>query len=212
MDIFSCRCHINISATVEPIGDSNVTISGKSSLIGKLLISMPNIEDNRFDRTVIYVCAHNEEGAMGIVLNKPMPLDFEDLMQQLDIHPILEKANLDILAGGPVETSRGFVLHSTDFLSDSSVEIDENIALTSTVDILRAIAYGKGPAERLMALGYAGWGPGQLDAEMQANGWLHLSASRDIVFSKEKGEATWVNAIAKLGIDPSTLSPIAGHA
>lgn len=183
-------------------------------LTGQLLIAMPNMRDPRFTRTVIYVCAHNEEGAMGLVLNRLIgSVSFRDLMEQLELDPdSLEEARMpSIHFGGPVETGRGFVLHSTDYLVPDSMRLSDDVALTATIDILRDIAGGAGPDDRLLALGYAGWGPGQLDEEIQDNAWLSVESDRDILFSAGLDDK-WDKAFAKIGISPSLLSTEAGHA
>ncbi len=151
---------------------------GESFLEGKLLIALPGMVDERFAQTVIYMCAHSSKGAMGIVINKPIPgLSFAELMKQLQIETKPLVGELPILYGGPVETGRGFVLHSGDYEgSDSTLPVSEEISLTATLDILRAIAEGRGPRQALFALGYAGWGAGQVETEFQSNGWLHCEA------------------------------------
>jgi putative transcriptional regulator len=181
-------------------------------LNGKLLIAMPGMQDSRFAQTVIYMCAHNDEGAMGLVLNKVLDsLTFPDLLAQLGIESAGIGDQIQIHFGGPVESSRGFVLHSPDYMRDATLLVDEHVALTATVDILRAIASGGGPHHSLLALGYAGWGPGQLDSEIMANGWLHAPADDDLLFDTNM-ETKWQRAIGKLGIDPLMLSETAGHA
>lgn len=181
-------------------------------LQGQLLIAMPAMMDPRFQRTVIYMCAHSSAGAMGLVVNKPMDgISFPDLLQQLGI----DSANLDdrilVHFGGPVEPGRGFVLHSTDYMREGTMVIDDSIGLTATVDVLKAIAQGQGPRRSLLALGYAGWAPGQLDQEIQANGWLHAAADEELVFGCEH-DSKWPRAIRKVGFDPGRLSTDAGHA
>lgn len=182
-----------------------------TSLAGQLLIAMPQMQDPRFARTVIFMCAHNAEGAMGLVVNKAVAQPtMTELLQQLGI----AATNLHeerVHFGGPVEAGRGFVLHSADYAETETLMIDDGIGLTATLEILRAIARGDGPRQRLLALGYAGWGPGQLDAEIQANGWLHVDADSELVFG-ETNEDKWQRAIAKLGIDPFALSSDVGHA
>lgn len=179
---------------------------------GQLLAAMPTMGDPRFERTVIYVCAHNEEGAMGLVLNRLVDsLTFPDLLSQLGIDPAPGQDEIRIHFGGPVETGRGFVLHSAEYLQDSSLQVSDQVALTATVDILRDIAEGQGPRQRLLALGYAGWGPGQLDREIQDNGWLTLSADEALVFG-DGVEDKWERAIAKIGLDISKLSAASGRA
>ncbi len=181
-------------------------------LTGQLLVAMPGMPDNRFSKTVIYMCAHGPEGAMGLVVNKPFEeVSFPDLLDQLEIEPASCGRNIRVQFGGPVEAERGFVLHSPDYVQDATVVMDGDVALTATVDILRAIADGDGPRENLLALGYAGWGPGQLDEEIKANGWLNVTADTDIVFHLPL-EDRWRKALGKLGVDPLLLSDDAGHA
>lgn len=193
---------------------------GEGYLDGQLLIAMPVMDDERFARSVIYVCAHSSEGAMGIIVNRPAgSLDFSDLLVQLDIIKKGERITLPesaesmkVLKGGPVETGRGFVLHSSDFfIEDATLPIDEGICLTATVDILKAIAAGGGPKHAILALGYAGWAPGQLETEIQGNGWLHCAADPDLIFGRNV-EEKYLRALNKIGIDPGKLSTEAGHA
>ena len=195
--------------------------SAKSGYLdGQVLVAMPGMEDDRFSRTVIYVCAHSPEGAMGIVVNKPAShITFPDLLVQLDIIPDGDEIRLPervggvpVMRGGPVESGRGFVLHSADFMiEDSTLSIDDGICLTATLDILKAIARGDGPDNALLALGYAGWAPGQLENEIQANGWLNCPADRDLVFDLSV-DTKYERALAKIGIDLGKLSADAGHA
>ncbi len=193
-------------------GEWAMTDSDQTSLAGQLLIAMPNMSDPRFARSVIYVCAHNEEGAMGLVVNKAIgSLTFEELLQQLGLEAEAVSEEIRIHFGGPVETGRGFVLHSADYIQEGSLQVNDDMALTATVDILRDIADGNGPRRSLLALGYAGWGPGQLDSEIQANGWLNVEADENLVFDPDLDDK-WERAIAKLGFDPSSLSGDAGHA
>jgi len=183
-----------------------------SSLAGQLLVAMPQMTDPRFARSVVYLCAHSAEGAMGLVINRLIDsLTFDSLLEQIGVERTATGGSLPIHFGGPVESSRGFVLHTTDYLQDSSLVIEDEIALTATIDVLKAIAQGDGPRRRVLALGYAGWAPGQLDAEIQANGWLLVPADLELVFGLDN-EAKWQRAIAKLGIDLSLLSSEAGHA
>ncbi len=183
-----------------------------SYLSGQLLVAMPGMKDPRFAKTVIYMCAHSAEGAMGLVVNREMQsLKFPDMLQQLNIDAPDPQREIRVHFGGPVESGRGFVLHSAEYVRDATLVVDSQIALTATVDILKAIARGSGPHHSLLALGYAGWGAGQLDNEMKANGWLHVEADPDLIFNSDL-DRKWNRAMAKLGIDPSMLSGTAGHA
>ncbi|WP_022728789.1 YqgE/AlgH family protein [Fodinicurvata sediminis] len=181
-------------------------------LEGQLLVAMPGMSDPRFERSVIYLCAHSAEGAMGIVINQLVEsLSFPDLLQQLSIDSSNADETIRVHFGGPVETGRGFVLHSSEYLQESSLRIREEVALTATVDILKDMANGQGPQHSLLAIGYAGWGPGQLDEELQANGWLTVDPDPDLIFQPDL-EEKWNKAIGKLGFDVSKLSGAAGHA
>lgn len=189
-------------------------------LDGQMLIAMPGMPDERFARTVIYLCAHSAEGAMGIVVNKrARNIGFPELLVQLDIvgkeeaiHLPGRASRVPVLAGGPVETTRGFVLHSTDvILEDSTLPIAEEIGLTITVDMLRTIARGEGPENAVLALGYASWGAGQLEREIRENTWLHGPADVGLVFGAEQ-DAKYEQALRGLGIDPAFLSQEAGRA
>jgi putative transcriptional regulator len=183
-------------------------------LDGQMLIAMPTMSDPRFERTLIYLCAHSADGAMGIVVNKPAShITFSGLLDQLDIKPTEGTAPiLPIHIGGPVETARGFVLHSSEyFLESCTLPIDGGVSLTATIDVLRAIASGSGPAKALLALGYAGWAPGQLETEIHANGWLHCEADGGLIFDDRHAEK-YHRALAKIGVDPSMLVGSAGHA
>jgi putative transcriptional regulator len=186
---------------------------GESFLEGKLLIALPGMTDERFAQTVIYMCAHSAKGAMGIVINKPIPgLSFAEVLKQLQIETKPLIGQFPILYGGPVETGRGFVLHSGDYEgSDSTLPVSEDISLTATLDILRALAEGRGPKQALFALGYAGWAPGQVETEFQRNGWLHCQADPSLVFGVDP-EAKWRTALQRLGIGPSGLVADAGRA
>lgn len=189
-------------------------------LDGQLLLAMPGMNDPRFARSVIYLCAHSKDGAMGIVVNrKARRVTFPDLLVQLDVikqeDAILlpnRAGAVPVLKGGPVETQRGFVLHSPDYRADdTTMPIDASISMTATVDILRAIATGAGPDRAILALGYAGWGAGQLENEIQQNGWLNCPADADILFDADL-EGKYARAMGKLGIDPAMLVADAGHA
>jgi putative transcriptional regulator len=194
--------------------------SHRGYLDGQLLIAMPVMGDPRFERSVIYLCAHSPDGAMGIMVNRPVgSIDFPELLVQLNIIEkdeqikLPEKAEtLKVLRGGPVDTGRGFVLHSSDFyIENATLRIDDSICLTATVDILKAIAHGSGPKRAILALGYAGWRAGQLEAEIQDNGWLHCDADQDLVFGNDV-EEKYSRALRKIGVDPGKLSNEAGHA
>ena len=181
-------------------------------LTGQLLIAMPNMRDPRFTRTVIYVCAHNADGAMGLVVNRLVgSVTFPDLLKQLGIDTDATSEEIRVHFGGPVESGRGFVLHSGEYHHDSTLQVAEQMALTATIDILQDMAKGCGPRRSLLALGYAGWGAGQLDAEIQSNGWLIVAADEQLVFDEDL-DNKWERAIAKLGVDPALLSSDAGHA
>ena len=181
-------------------------------LTGQFLIAMPTMGDPRFERTVIYMCAHSADGAMGLVVNRvASEIDFPELLNQLEIETDGIKKPIPVLTGGPVETGRGFVLHSLDYSQDSTLKVTDEVGLTATVDILRAIAEGEGPAKSLLTLGYAGWSSGQLDNEIQANGWLNVSSDTSILFDEDLN-SKWDRAVRKVGIDPSFLSAEAGHA
>jgi putative transcriptional regulator len=185
--------------------------STEGTLTGHLLVAMPHMADPRFARSVVYLCAHSGEGAMGLVVNRLIDsLTFESLLEQLGVEASAP-ADMQVHFGGPVESSRGFVLHTTDYLQDSTLLIDDEIALTATVDVLKAIAAGEGPKRRVLALGYAGWAEGQLDAEIQANGWLLVPADLDLVFGNDN-ETKWARSLAKIGVDLTLLSSEAGHA
>jgi putative transcriptional regulator len=194
--------------------------SRPSFLDGQFLIAMPNVEESTFSKAVVYLCAHSEDGAMGLIINKPMAqLTFRELLVQLDIVEEDDRiqlppatASMRVHRGGPVETGRGFVLHTSDYhLENSTLPIDEGISLTATLEVLKAIADGRGPEHAMLALGYAGWGPGQLESEIQANGWLTSTADHEIIFDMEL-DIRYTRALAMLGIDPALLSSESGHA
>ncbi|WP_374375371.1 YqgE/AlgH family protein [Dongia sp.] len=181
-------------------------------MTGQLLVAMPQMRDARFTRTVIYLCAHTDDGAMGLVVNRLVgALTFPDLLSQLGIDTAGNTEHIRIRSGGPVETGRGFVLHSTDYVDDATLQVGGEIGLTATLDILRDIAEGHGPRRSLLALGYAGWGPGQLDAEMQANAWLNVPPDEELVFDDNLNDK-WERCIGKLGVSLTTLSGEIGHA
>ena len=182
------------------------------SLAGQFLLAMPGMEDSRFAQAVIYVCVHNAEGAMGLVVNKPLDQpSFDDLLAQLDIAPVPPARRIRLLQGGPVDHARGFVLHTPDWTGDGSLMVDGTLALTASLDILKAIAGGGGPSQGVLALGYTGWQPGQLDREMQQNAWLSAPAPVELVFDPDHA-AKWRKALANMKIDPLLLSTAAGHA
>lgn len=182
------------------------------SLAGQLLIAMPAMQDTRFQQSVIYLCAHSEDGAMGLVVNRLLDaLTFPELLEQIGVEGDPVSSDIRVHTGGPVESGRGFVLHSADYLQEGTLVVDDSIGLTASVEILKDIAAGGGPHRSLLALGYSGWGPGQLEAEITANGWLHVSADDELVFSDNIAE-TWSRAMAKIGVDATTLSGQAGHA
>lgn len=186
---------------------------GESWLAGQILIAMPSMGDPRFARSVICICAHSSEGAMGIVLNRAIEnLTFDDLLKQLDVGPQPPQRRIPLHAGGPVEGGRGFVLHTGDWSSEGSLPVEGGYALTASVDILKAIAAGGGPRQGILALGYAGWGPGQLEGEFNANAWLTVGSDEAILFEEEEQEAKWRRALAKLRVDPLLLVDAAGHA
>jgi len=189
-------------------------------LDGQMLIAMPTMGDERFARSLIYMCAHSSDGAMGIIVNQPAShISFRDLLVQLNVLDDADTIQLPppahkvrVLKGGPVDTQRGFVLHSADFFVDNStLAIDEGVCLTATLDILKAIAKGEGPNSALLALGYAGWAPGQLEQEIHQNGWLHCPADPDLIFGQDV-ERKYERALQKIGIHLGMLSTEAGHA
>lgn len=203
MDIFRSKRH--------PVG-------GRGYLDDQFLIAMPGMKDDRFARTVIYICAHSEEGAMGIIINQAQQMDFSDLLVQIgvieeeDAIRLPEQArDLLVRHGGPVDRSRGFVLHSDDVMVESTTPVGNDVCLTATVDILRAISAGRGPRRALMALGYAGWGAGQLESEIIENGWLTCPANLDLLFDADIDQK-YDRILHSIGIDIAHLSQLAGHA
>jgi putative transcriptional regulator len=197
-----------------------LTRSGQTQFLdGQLLIAMPGMGDPRFERAVIFLCAHSQDGAMGIRINQAVPrLTFTEVLSKLGIldeegiriPPPVEKVRVH--SGGPVETGRGFVLHSNDYKSEkSTLLVNEDVCLTATIEILKAIVTGAGPKQALLALGYAGWGPGQLESEIKANGWLHCPAKPEVVFDPSLDDK-YPRALALLGISPGSLSGVAGRA
>ena len=184
-----------------------------SMLDGKLLIAMPGMGDPRFEKSVVFMCAHSDDGALGLIINKPAPdLQFSDLLKQLDIDVGPPDRNTRVHFGGPVEHVRGFVLHSGDYLSsESTLTVSDAFGMTSTLDVLEDLARGAGPDSALLALGYSGWGPGQLEGEILQNGWLTCDATPELVFGGDD-DAKWEAALNSIGVDPRMLSGSAGHA
>jgi putative transcriptional regulator len=188
------------------------TLSESGYLVGKCLVAMPAMQDTNFSRTVVYVCAHTAEGAMGLVVNRTIEqLSFDDILEQMDIEPGIGTQSIRVHFGGPVEAARGFVLHTADYRDEGTLPVDSNVSLTATADVLKDIAKGSGPRRRLMVLGYAGWGSGQLDEELKENAWLICPPDEKLLFG-EDNEAKWNTAMKLMGVDMSRLSDTAGHA
>ncbi len=188
------------------------SLQDEARLTGQLLIAMPMMDDPRFAQSLIYMCAHTEEGAMGLVLNRPLVSPtFVDLLRQLDVTPTPPARSIMLCDGGPIDGARGFVLHTADWTGDGSLQVDDSVALTASLDVLKAIAAGEGPRAGLLALGYASWGAGQLDEEIFANVWLSAPATLDLVFDDDFA-TKWRRAFASLRVDPALLSGVAGHA
>ncbi len=185
----------------------------EDGLSGKMLIAMPSMGDPRFEKTLIYMCAHSDDGALGLVVNRRVDeVSQSDLFGQLDLDLAPDAATRHVHYGGPVETGRGFVLHSSDYhLDEATLEVDDNVSMTATVDVLKALAAGEGPQKALIALGYAGWGGGQLEGELQQNGWLTCDPDDDLIFGLND-DGKWEAALAKLGVDPTWLSAEGGSA
>jgi putative transcriptional regulator len=181
-------------------------------LTGRLLIAMPSIVDSKLSHSVIFMCAHTSDGAMGIQLNKPIERpSFDDLLRQLDIEPAPPARRIQLMSGGPVDHARGFVLHTSDWTADASLQVDDGHALTASLDVLKAIAEGGGPRQGLLALGYVGWGAGQLDDELRRSAWLEAPADELLLFDGDH-DTKWRRALGKLNIDPLMLSAAVGHA
>ncbi len=183
------------------------------NLAGKLLVAMPGMGDSRFEHSVIMMCAHSSDGAMGLIVNRPAPdLRFEQLLSQLNITHSDKSRDIRIHFGGPVEHVRGFVLHSADYAGHgATLKVSDDFGMTATLDVLQELAEGDGPEKSLLALGYAGWGPGQLESEILSNGWLTCDASEELVFNGSNSRK-WERALRSIGIDPLSLSATAGHA
>lgn len=190
-----------------------MTAESAPLLDGKLLIAMPGMGDPRFEKAVIFMCAHSEDGALGLIINKPAPdLEFGALLEQLDLKVGPPRRDIRVHLGGPVEHGRGFVLHSGDYTSENStLQVSKRFGMTATLDVLEGLARGDGPGSALLALGYSGWGPGQLESEILANGWLTCDATPEIVFSDDD-EAKWSAALSSMGVDARMLSSEAGRA
>lgn len=182
-------------------------------LTGKVLIAMPGMGDPRFEHSVVYLCAHSDDGAMGLIVNKPaVDLRFSQLLDQLEIPHGDGMRDIRVHFGGPVETSRGFVLHSGDYAGEgTTLKVSDGVGMTATLDILQAIANGRGPRRSMMALGYAGWGPGQLEDEILANGWLTCEPDDELLFGL-RDDAKWQAALRSINVDPMILSTTAGRA
>ena len=181
-------------------------------LTGKIIVSQPSLEDQRFFKSVIYICAHSKEGSMGFIINKKIDFDlYPDLLEQLGIDKTLKNKKLFFRYGGPVESSRGFVLHSDEEISKDSLKISKGVVLTSTIEFFDELVKGKGPKESILALGYAGWGPGQLEDEILQNSWMPLSVDNNFLFDNEVSNK-WNQAYEILGVDPSKLSIFSGRA
>jgi len=181
-------------------------------LVGRLLLAMPQMGDPRFYKAVVFVCSHDENGAMGLVINHALPgLDIGALLQQMKIEVDESTQDTPVMSGGPVESARGFILHSNDFKQKDTVHVCDDISVTGTVDALKVIATGQGPAQMLFILGYAGWGAGQLDQELQQNAWLVIDPDADLIFGPGTDEK-WDRAVRKLGIDPGMFSGASGSA
>lgn len=188
------------------------TFASTGYIPGKCLVAMPTLSDANFARTVVYICAHTAEGAMGLVINRTIDqVTFPDILEQLGIDSTPACDRIRVHFGGPVEAARGFVLHTGEYQQSATLIVTPDIALTATTDVLRSMAEGSGPRHALMALGYAGWGAGQLDEELKENAWLMVDPDEDLLFT-ESADQKWDRAIRKLGIDPSMLSEDAGHA
>lgn len=181
-------------------------------LTGQILIAMPSMNDGRFDHSVIYIIAHDAQGAMGLILNKPIEgFTFHDLLYQIDLKPSKQTPTPPVYYGGPVEVGRGFVLHSPDFTSPTTIQINDDFSLSATLEVIEAIALGNGPEYEILTLGYAGWSPGQLDDELKENVWLCASTTGEFIFENPR-ETLWEDALHLMGIDPENLSEALGHA
>ena len=188
------------------------TYSTSGYLTGQLLVAMPTMQDPRFEKSAIYMCIHNADGAMGLIVNRALEsLTFRDLLLQLELDVDEPAADIPVQYGGPVETSRGFVLHTLEYEQDGTIIIDQKVGLTATVEVLQDIAIGRGPSQAILALGYAGWGAGQLDSEIHQNAWLNVPADDGLMFDEDI-DSRWERAIGKIGVNVSLLSGDHGHA
>jgi putative transcriptional regulator len=188
-------------------------MSKRITFKGKLLIAMPSIQGDDFAKSVVFLCAHSADGAMGLVINKPAPrMIFADMAEKLQLDRTSEDIlQLPVMLGGPVKQFQGFVLHSSDYMAAETLRVAADFALTATVDILKAIAIGKGPSRKILALGYSGWSPGQLESEIMRNGWLHCDADQELIFATAP-KHQHAAALKKLGVDPRMLSSEFGRA
>ena len=182
------------------------------NLTGQILISLPNMQDERFYKSVIYLCAHSKEGSMGIIINKTLEIDmYPNLLSQLGIDKSVKNKKIYFHYGGPVETSRGFILHTDDFVKDESLVIDSGVALTSTADFFGDLSKGQGPKISMLALGYTGWGPGQLEEEISRNGWMTAAVNSHFIFD-ENNSRKWEKAYNIIGVNPYSISNKSGNA
>ncbi len=209
--VIKACCSSNDRSSLARIMDSSRSKS--LDLTGQLLIAMPGMGDPRFEHSVVFMCAHSEEGAMGLIINKPAEdVVLRDVLDQLEIAPENTVGEMPVYFGGPVEMARGFVLHSPDYTSRlQTLEVAGEFAMSATIDILEDIAKGEGPRDAMIMLGYSGWGPGQLEGEIGQNGWLTCKAEPDLVFGCNAANK-WVTALERIGVDPIGLSSTAGHA
>lgn len=181
------------------------------SLRDHFLIAMPGLNDSSFAHTVTYICEHSDKGAMGVVINSATPMLLKEIFMQMDLDDLAHHGEQIVMSGGPVQPERGFVLHSNEAKWQSTLEVSSDISLTASRDIIAAMAEGRGPKHSLIALGYAGWGEGQLEAEIAANSWLTVPASKDVIFNTPF-EERWTSAAQALGIDVNLIASTAGHA
>jgi putative transcriptional regulator len=208
----SAAVNLAFAARAAYLIDMSSLINPSGYFAGQMLIAMPQMRDTRFARSVVYLCAHTAEGAMGLVVNRLFnSLSFGELLEQLSIEASVQCANVRIHFGGPVEAGRGFVLHSTDYLQETTLMVNDEVGLTATIDVLKALADGRGPERYLLALGYAGWAAGQLDSEIRENAWLSVQSDAELLFDHDI-DSKWQRAISKIGVDFNKLSAIAGHA